>query len=150
MKLTNTILANGTAGGNCAGTIKDGGHNLDDGTTCGFGSAKHSLSSTDPMLDPAGLADNGGPTQTIAVESGSPAIDVATCAPHTDQRGYKRPGIDSTTGNPYKHCTIGAYEFNSPGCPSGQTVCDSVCTNLMKDPNNCGTCSTVCAAGQKC
>jgi hypothetical protein len=28
----------------------------------------------DPMLDPAGLQDNGGPTETIDLLPGSPAI----------------------------------------------------------------------------
>src|SRR5262249_17045603 len=38
--MTNSILANSTSGGNCGvfggATITDGGHNIDDGTTCGF------------------------------------------------------------------------------------------------------------------
>ena len=56
----------------------------------------------DPLLD--ALADNGGPTQTIALLTGSPAIDagnVETCAA-TDQRGVARP---QGAG-----CDIGAYE----------------------------------------
>ena len=57
----------------------------------------------DPKL--ASLADNGGPTMTMALLSGSPAIDAGTSAgaPTTDQRGIARPqgrGVD-----------IGAYEF---------------------------------------
>jgi len=80
--LINTILAN-NFGGNCNGTITDGGHNLDDGTRCGFGRANDSLSSTNPRLDPACLANNGGPTQTIALQAGSPAVnagDESVCA----------------------------------------------------------------------
>lgn len=123
--IRNTILANSFGGGNCFapyGRLKDGGHNLDDGTTCGFsGSTRASLSSTDPQLDPAGLSDNGGPTQTIAVQAGSPAInagDEAVCESkrmlmnNLDQRGYVRPGIGATA------CTVGAYEFNSPSPPA--------------------------------
>ncbi len=116
LTLKNTIVANSTAGENCWGTVTDKGHNLDSGASCGFSSAKGSLSNTDPKLDPAGLADNGGPTQTIAVEADSPAInagDQRVCkkAPvkNVDQRGFVRPGTGST------NCTIGAYEFNSPG-----------------------------------
>jgi hypothetical protein len=67
------------------------------------------------MLDPTGLKNNGGPTQTIALLSGSPAIDaipVADCTdlaspPNpliTDQRLFPRP--DATEAN----CDIGAYE----------------------------------------
>jgi hypothetical protein len=50
-----------------------------------------------PGLDPNGLRNNGGPTQTIAVLPGSPAIgagsDTIPCVtvPTTDQRGVPRP-----------------------------------------------------------
>jgi hypothetical protein len=51
------------------------------------------------------LADNGGPTKTHALLSGSPAIDAADNAvcPATDQRGVVRP---QGTG-----CDVGAFEF---------------------------------------
>src|SRR5262249_27010367 len=81
----NTILANSVWGGNCstagAGGIADGGHNFDDGETCGFSGANcatmagTSFCRTDPLLDPVGLAMNGGPTQTIAIDANSPAIN---------------------------------------------------------------------------
>jgi beta-glucanase (GH16 family) len=50
------------------------------------------------------LADNGGPTLTHALQSGSPAIDTAdaTACPATDQRGVLRP---QGAG-----CDIGAFE----------------------------------------
>jgi hypothetical protein len=123
--LRNTIVANSPSGGNCffppGGGITDGGHNLDDGMSCGFSTANGSLSNTDPRLDPAGLRDNGGPTQTLALCTGagqpagctaaSPAIgagDNTICgsAPvnSRDQRGFVRPGIGHT------QCSIGAYE----------------------------------------
>jgi hypothetical protein len=111
LTVTNTIVANSTSGGNCAGdSLTDGGHNLDSDGSCRVGPA------TDPMLAPAGLADNGGPTQTIALRAGSPAInagDETVCGTgpvwNVDQRGYSRPGLGAT------NCSIGAYEFDSPG-----------------------------------
>lgn len=111
--LRNTVVA-GTSVQNCLGDIADKGHNLDSGGSCGFRSSAGSLPNTDAHLDPAGLADNGGPTQTVAVEAGSPLIGAgnrAACKSlkNLDQRGYARPGTGSTS------CTIGAYEFNSPG-----------------------------------
>ncbi len=125
LTVTNTIVANGTSGGNCSGTIIDGGHNVDDNATCGFtgtgctSTGGTSFCNTNPVLDPTGLQNNGGPTETIAVESGSPAInagDESVCAAapvnNVDQRGYTRPGVGST------NCSIGAYEFNSPGPPA--------------------------------
>jgi hypothetical protein len=117
--LTNTIVANSTQGGNCSGKITDGGHNLDDGTTCGFSAANGSLSSTNPQLAPAGLQSNGGPTQTFALQAGSPAInagDESVCAAapvnSLDQRGYVRPGTGAA------NCSIGAFEYNSSGPPA--------------------------------
>jgi hypothetical protein len=49
------------------------------------------LTDTDPLLGP--LADNGGPTQTMALLPGSPAIDAGVAVPGvtTDQRGVSRP-----------------------------------------------------------
>jgi hypothetical protein len=66
----------------------------------------------DPKLDP--LADNGGPTQTMALLSGSPAVDVPTCinSPSLDQRGVARP-IDGDTDS-VASCDIGAFE--APAC----------------------------------
>jgi len=59
----------------------------------------------DPKLGP--LADNGGPTLTMALLSGSPAIDAGdtTAAPTTDQRGFPRPAGAAPD--------IGAYEYGS-------------------------------------
>ncbi len=51
------------------------------------------------------LDDNGGPTKTIALESGSPAIGLAESCPPTDQRGVPRPGTD---------CDSGAFETDLP------------------------------------
>ena len=60
----------------------------------------------DPLLAP--LANNGGATLTMALGTGSPAInagDDTRCEP-TDQRGVLRPqGV---------HCDIGAYELEFP------------------------------------
>jgi len=111
LTVINTILANSTSGGNCSGSVTDGGHNIDSDGTCGVGPA------TDPLLDPTGLASNGGPTQTIALQAGSPAInagDETVCSTTTgtapvdnlDQRGYVRPGAGAT------NCSIGAYEYS--------------------------------------
>ncbi len=82
--------------------------------------AGNSFCNTNPLLDPTGLANNGGATQTIALQADSPAInagDESVCAAapvnNLDQRGYVRRGVGST------NCSIGAYEFDSLGPPSG-------------------------------
>jgi hypothetical protein len=84
--LVNTLLSGNAPGGNCSGTITDGGHNLSSDLSCAFTNVG-SLNNTDAKLGP--LADNGGPTLTTALLPGSPAIDAGdtSLAPTTDQRG---------------------------------------------------------------
>jgi len=71
----------------------------------------------DPKLDD--LADNGGFTQTHALQTGSPAIDAGnpdpTTCPETDQRGMVRP-LDGD-GNGVAVCDMGAYEAEFPVRP---------------------------------
>jgi beta-glucanase (GH16 family) len=76
------------------------GHNLAGDESC-F-KAPTDLIAGDAKL--GGLAPNGGPTQTHALLTGSPAIDAAdaSASPATDQRGVHRP-----QGGGYD---IGAYE----------------------------------------
>ena len=103
-KISGSIVANNT-GYNCYGTFIDQGYNLESSTDCGF-KGTGSLQNTDPKLDPKGLQKHGGPTQTIALLSTSPAINhipAASC-PATDQRGMKRPDDNKSA------CDIGAYE----------------------------------------
>ena len=111
MTLGNTIVANSTFGGNCSfefgNPITDGGYNIDDDGTCGFTQDTGSLPNTNPLLDPAGLADNGGPTLTIALQPESPAVDLvgheACPPPKTDQRGVERPQGEA--------CDSGSFEL---------------------------------------
>jgi CSLREA domain-containing protein len=98
--LTNSIIANNKVD-DCNGAITSGGFNIDSDGTCRLGQSGD-LPKFDPRLGP--LADNGGPTQTHALLTDSPAINTGdnfNC-PDTDQRGEKR--------NDGK-CDIGAYEF---------------------------------------
>jgi len=104
LHMANTIIANSITGGDCinggGGTIATNLNNLVEDGACGG-------TMGDPMLGP--LVDNGGPTDTMALLPGSPAIDAgddATCAAEpvngVDQRGVTRPQG--------AHCDIGAFE----------------------------------------
>jgi hypothetical protein len=79
--IKNTIFA-ANSGGNCIGAITDVGYNISDDSSCGFANTGSANSGDDvnPLLSAAGLANNGGPTQTIALQSGSPAIDAIPLA----------------------------------------------------------------------
>jgi hypothetical protein len=80
--------------GSASGITNDNGNQV--------GNVSPNTSPIDPRLAP--LADNGGPTPTHALQSGSPAIDAASTpeCPATDQRGVSRPQGAA--------CDIGSYE----------------------------------------
>jgi hypothetical protein len=111
--LKGTILAD-EAGGNCDGGITDAGYNISDDNTCGFTVPPIGTSinnSATLNLDPLGLQNNGGPTQTIALEPNSQAVDfipVVDCTVATDQRGFPRPD----SGN-LNFCDAGAFELQT-------------------------------------
>jgi len=152
-------VANNTEGGNCNGAaVTDGGHNIDDGTTCDFtgtgctATTGSSFCSTNPHFDPAGLANNGGPTQTIALLAGSPAInagDETICAAppvnNLDQRDFVRPGTGAA------NCSIGAYEYDSPGTAD---CCQCPASCAVPINGSCGGCALVlgaaCIGGDLC
>ncbi len=98
----NSILAYPAEGTNANGTIIDQGFNISSDGSPAFGTNSHNR--LDPKL--MGLANNGGPTETMALTAGSPAIDAIfdASAPPFDQRGVPRPFGPRSD--------IGAFEFN--------------------------------------
>lgn len=99
----NNVLAN-NSDANASGTIVDAGYNLSSDGSCAFSGAG-SRNNTAARLGP--LTRNGGPTPTLALLAGSPAVDAADTrrAPPVDQRGFPRPvGLAAD---------IGAYEYDS-------------------------------------
>ena len=112
---TNSIVAgnSGSSDLNCAvgagDQISDGGHNIVFGDTAATLCPGQNLN---PKLAGA-LASNGGPTQTLALLAGSPAIGLVplnACAVTSDQRGVARP---QSSG-----CDAGAYEWAPPSISS--------------------------------
>ena len=108
--LQNSIVANNT-GGNCHGALNSKGYNVSSDASCTF-DGTGDLNDTDPRL--GGLKNNGGPTDTMALLRGSPAIDSGNpsgCTDihgHllvTDQRGEPRPDKEDSNS-----CDRGAYE----------------------------------------
>jgi CSLREA domain-containing protein len=108
---TKDNVNNACAAGTCRGTITDGGYNISDDKSFRFG-APTSRTNVDPRLEPGGPQDNGGPTDTIALQGDSPAVDFTPkgrngcgAAVNVDQRGVKRP-----QGN---RCDAGAFEWRA-------------------------------------
>ncbi len=115
LTVTNTIIAGNTAPSSpdILGAVVSHGHNLlsiTSGTTGITGGMNGDIVNPTPLL--SALGSYGGPTQTVALLPGSPAIDAgddtvcATTGPtgvnNKDQRGITRP-----VG---AHCDIGAFE----------------------------------------
>lgn len=97
--LINTIIA-GNGGTQCQAS---GGTVSTTALLSTSGNCPSALSD-DPLL--GGLAANGGPTMTLALHAGSPALDIADAqhCPPTDQRGFARPSGEG--------CDLGAFEFD--------------------------------------
>jgi predicted outer membrane repeat protein len=120
VQLSNTILSGASPTCTGVGPFTSGGYNVATDTTCALPGTGDQ--NADPMLAP--LADNGGPTQTHALQEGSPAVNAGNPAPAgsggsacagTDQRGLPRTGA----------CDIGAYEL---------TFCQQVPVNRIGTP----------------
>src|SRR5438067_100316 len=135
----NTVIAKNTAtiSPDFSGTLTSQGYNLignTSGTTI-TGTTTGNQLNVDPKLGP--LQNNGGPTFTHALLSGSPAIEGGeSSGANTDQRGFTRPvdtpAITNATGG--DGSDIGAYEVQAdqlPGC--GNTI--------VTNNNDSGPCS---------
>lgn len=161
--LENTIIAGNTAangvgdttgaptpGPNVDGAVNSNGHNLLGIATEATGfTGTGDQTGANPLL--AALADNGGPTRTMALSPGSPAIDAGVAAGATfDQRGMPRtvddPGVANAVGS--DGTDIGAYEAPvscSLSCPADISVsndtgaCGAVVTYTTPSGAGCGT-----------
>jgi len=141
--IRNSLLQNnattdlGVNGGGA--TIVSQGYNLSDASGGGFLNGPGDQTFTNARLDPAGLQNNGGPTQTIALTANSPAIDRGNrFGLPTDQRGQSRP-VDLPA---YPNVAfgdgsdIGAFEV-SDILQSGSTIFVNSLTD--HDDNTCGS-----------
>lgn len=121
----NTIIARNTvtvggAGTDVFGELTSQGYNLV-GNTSGAtvsGTTTGNQLNVDPMLGQ--LTNNGGPTMTHALLSGSSAIEGGNSSgSNTDQRGLARPVDSPVINNVGDGSDIGAYEVQAdllPGC----------------------------------
>jgi CSLREA domain-containing protein len=117
VSVRNSIIRDGSSA--CVGPTTTLGGNIDQGASCWSTSVSGDLQNTDPMVGTP--ADNGGPTLTMALLPGSPAIDrvpVGSCVDQqpmpqpvtSDQRGTARPQGSA--------CDSGAFEVVQTAPPS--------------------------------
>ena len=111
--ISNSILSNGISS-NCGAGVVSSGYNLSSDDSCNL-TKTGDIINTDPLLGP--LQYNGGQTQTMALRTGSLAVDGGNpngCTDGlghrltTDQRGMPRHDPEDTSG-----CDVGAFEKQS-------------------------------------
>ena len=116
LTLDNVIAVNGgqecEISGGTPPTISSHGNVFAD-STCNL-AGPNDRQGVDPLLGL--LANNGGPTDTHAITLASPAIDIGTGCPATDQRGFARGTV----------CDSGAYELQGAAQPASLTVATTV------------------------
>jgi hypothetical protein len=124
-----------TPGPNVDGAVTSNGHNLLGVATEATGfTGTGDITGANPLL--AAIADNGGPTQTMALTPGSPAIDAGVASGSSfDQRGkartYDDPGVANAATS--DGTDIGAFEL--------QPECSLTCPTdivVANDPTQCG------------
>ena len=104
----NSIITAGGSFNACRNTIDGGDHNISKDVSCG----STGFMVADPLLGTT-VGDNGGLTLTLALPTGSPAIDAgdnASCMLF-DQRGIRRLYDGDLNGSIV--CDAGAYEYNA-------------------------------------
>jgi len=107
VSLKATIVAHGSSGPNCNGSVVSKGYNLSDDSSCNL-TGTGDINSRGASLDPTGPQVNGGITPTIALLPGSLAVNAipsGVCAGIVtdDQRQVLRPQGSG--------CDIGAFEL---------------------------------------
>jgi hypothetical protein len=119
------------------GIVSEGYNLVGNGTGCPTGGTDQTVAPGSVFTTVLGpLQDNGGPTFTHALLSGSPAINAGnpdtpgsggnSCTAR-DQRGYSRNG----------RCDVGAFEFGgSPNQPPDTTI-----TSTPANPSNSSSAS---------
>ena len=160
----NSLVGLNTAasGPDCGGTITSQGYNLvGDGTGCGLVATTGDQVGTGaaPVAPGVGgLADNGGPTKTVALLAGSSAIDrgnPAGCSDFAsptpvvltaDQRGSARPADGDGAGG--ATCDIGAYEVpDASATTTTATTSPSTSSTATTSSSTTTTVPPVCEGG---
>jgi parallel beta-helix repeat protein len=117
LQIANTILKAGSSGAtifNSSGTVTSLGYNLSSDNGGGFLTAPGDQINTEPMLGP--LQNNGGPTFTHELLTGSPAINAGdpnfVPPPFSDQRGPDYPRVISG------RIDVGSFEVQPTATPT--------------------------------
>ncbi len=134
----------GTSGSYTGGQLQSEGHNLDSNGSCLTPGTNKNIvikgtgdqSSTDPLFSSSGPDYNGGPSKTVMVSAGSPAIDAVPTLDCTDQNGQSLAKDQRNFSRPVNGaCDVGAVEVQqSAGTPADLSVHSTVAPSPV-NPN---------------
>ncbi|MBK8692904.1 MAG: hypothetical protein IPN17_11565 [Deltaproteobacteria bacterium] len=129
----------GTPTDDTGGAVDSGTPTEDTGTPTG--DTGKPVDSGTPADDTGGAVDSGTPADDTggAVDSGTPADDTGGAVDSGTPADDAGTPADDTGPRP-----------DVPTCTAGQSFCGTGCVDTNTDNTNCGTCGTVCAAGQSC
>ncbi len=121
LEIGDTILKTGSSGANIEnyeGAVTSHGYNLSSDNGGGVLTATGDQINTDPLLGP--LQDNGGPTFTHALLTGSPAIDAGD--PNFNPNSFNPPMVYDQRGTGFNRVVngrvdIGAFEVQAVPSP---------------------------------
>ncbi len=109
--MKNVIVANSSSSGNCVGVVTSLGHNLSDDASCSL-TGPGDLNNIPAGLDPGGLQNNGGLTETVALLPTSQAKNAVPLSYCTDASGASVPADQRGVSRPQgPSCDIGSFEL---------------------------------------
>lgn len=117
ISVVNTIIASNTTA-DATGTFNSLGYNLVQNTAGSVGFTQPTdITGVDPLLD--SYADNGGPTETMALLIGSPALDAGNTAAAIGPYDQRGPGFSRIING---MVDIGAFESQFVVCFIGESL----------------------------
>ena len=133
MRVSSSIVAGDSANDDCSGTITDGGNNVstDFDDSCSFTGPSDRVN-VDPLL--GALRNNGGPTDTLSLLAGSPAIDAGAGCAATDQRGQPRPQGTACDSGAFESAFTTAPPVAAPTGPPADGTTVTTTTTIATPP----------------
>ncbi len=115
LNVSNSIVAGNTAGtdgADISGSLASGDYNLVQSVSGVTLTGTQNITGQPALL--GALSNNGGPTQTLALLAGSPAINAGNTSLTSDQRGFSRPSGTADDIGAFEAGSVPSLRVNNP------------------------------------